>query len=411
MPDKARLNKLARLAVRTGVNVQKGQHVIVRATTEAVTLVREIVTEAYKAGAAKVSVDWSDDIVSHESLLYMDEEALTDVPAWLVHKTRHQMEEGACYISVSSPVPGLNADLDASKIQKASVARQKALSFFQTHMMGNKTQWTIVAAPNVTWAEKVFGDKSGDEAVEALWDAIFQASRVTGDNDPVAEWESHNKRLSAHNAILNGYNFKSLRFKNSLGTDLVVELVRNHVWAGGAEKAGNGAIFNPNIPTEENFTMPYKWGTKGKVVATKPLNYQGRLIEDFHLIFEDGKVVEFDAKKEKEALQNILDTDEGSRYIGEIALISHDSPISNTGILFLNTLFDENASCHMALGRAYPMNIKDGNDTPLEKLQEAGYNLSMVHSDFMFGSADMEITGTTHDGHTVTVFKDGNFVI
>jgi aminopeptidase len=411
MPDKTRLNKLARLAVRTGVNVQKGQHVIVWATTEAVTLVREIVTEAYKAGAAKVSVDWSDDIVSHESLLYMDEEALTDVPAWLVHKTRHQMEEGACYISVSSPVPGLNADLDASKIQKASVARQKALSFFQTHMMGNKTQWTIVAAPNVTWAEKVFGDKSGDEAVEALWDAIFQASRVTGDNDPVAEWESHNKRLSAHNAILNGYNFKSLRFKNSLGTDLVVELVRNHVWAGGAEKAGNGAIFNPNIPTEENFTMPYKWGTKGKVVATKPLNYQGRLIEDFHLIFEDGKVVEFDAKKEKEALQNILDTDEGSRYIGEIALISHDSPISNTGILFLNTLFDENASCHMALGRAYPMNIKDGNDTPLEKLQEAGYNLSMVHSDFMFGSADMEITGTTHDGHTVTVFKDGNFVI
>ena len=411
MPDKARLNKLARLAVRTGVNVQKGQHVIVRATTEAVTLVREIVTEAYKAGAAKVSVDWADDIVSHESLLYMDEEALQDVPAWFVDKTRHQMEEGACYISVSSPVPGLNADLDASKIQKASVARQKALSFFQTHMMGNKTQWTIVAAPNVTWAEKVFGDKSGDEAVEALWDAIFQASRVTKDNDPVAEWEAHNARLFAHNTILNDYNFKSLHFKNSLGTDLVVELVKNHVWAGGSEKAGNGAIFNPNIPTEENFTMPYKWGTKGKVVATKPLNYQGRLIEDFHLIFEAGKVVEFDAKKEKEALQNILDTDEGSRYIGEIALISHDSPISNTGILFLNTLFDENASCHMALGRAYPMNIKDGNDTPLEKLQEAGYNLSMVHSDFMFGSADMEITGTTHDGRTVTVFKDGNFVI
>ncbi len=411
MAKKELINKLARLAVRTGVNVQKGQDVVVRATTETTILVREIVREAYLAGAKRVSVDWSDDIVSYESLSHMDQETLSEVPAWLVSKTKEQMEGGACYISVSSPVPGLNADIDPQKLQKAGIARQKALSFFQTHMMGNKTQWTIVAAPNQVWAEQVFPKLKGEEAVEALWEAIFEASRVRVETDPVKVWETHNAELAAHNQVLNNHRFKSLHFKNSLGTDLTVELVNDHVWAGGGEISGQGVYFNPNIPTEENFTMPYKWGTSGKVVATKPLNFQGKLIEDFYLVFEQGKVIQFDAKKEKEALQNILDTDEGSRYIGEIALISHESPISNTGILFLNTLFDENASCHMALGRAYPMNIKGGNSMSVEDLVSKGYNLSMVHSDFMFGSEDMSIVGTKEDGTTVVVFEDGNFVI
>ncbi|MFA5526958.1 MAG: aminopeptidase, partial [Acholeplasmataceae bacterium] len=221
----------------------------------------------------------------------------------------------------------------------------------------------------------------------------------------------HNEVLLAHNKLLNNYNFKHLHFKNKLGTDLIVELVKDHVWAGGGEHALNGTYFNPNIPTEETFTMPYKWGTRGKVVATKPLNYQGKLIEDFYLIFKDGKVVEFDAKKEKDALENLLNTDENSRYIGEIALISHNSPISNTNILFLNTLIDENASCHMALGRAYPMNVKNGVNTPIEELEKIGYNNSMVHADFMFGSEDMEIIGLTQDDKEVVVFKNGNFVI
>jgi aminopeptidase len=411
MPEKLMIEKLARLAVQVGVNVQKGQQVVVRGTTESKELVRAIVEEAYKAGAKKVSVNWADDYVSRSGLTYMDVETLEDVPNWQIEQAKHFLNEDACFISVSSPIPGLNKEVDPSKMQRAGIAMQKALAFMQQHMMGNKTQWTIVAAPNPVWAKQVFPTLDEENAVEALWDAIFEASRVTKDNDPVQAWKEHNDVLLKHNQVLNNYNFKSLHFKNSLGTDLVVELVKDHIWAGGGEHTTKGYYFNPNIPTEETFTMPYKWGTKGKVVATKPLNYQGKLIEDFYLVFDQGKVVDYDAKKEKAALKNILETDEGSSYIGEIALISHDSPISNTNILFLNTLFDENASCHMALGRAYPMNIKNGINTPIEALEKLGYNNSMVHSDFMFGSADMTIIGETQDGQKVIVFENGNFVI
>jgi len=411
MPKQELLNKLAKLAVKVGVNVQKGQIVIVRATTETKELAREITEEAYKAGARQVYVQWSDDFVSKSGLIYQAVEDLTDIPAWLVDQQRKFMEDGACYISISSPIPGLNKEVDPIKAQKQSVAAQKALSFFREHMMGNRTQWTIVAAPNAIWAKQVFPDLSESDAVEALWSAIFDASRVQEGKDPVALWDKHNAILLAHNKVLNNYNFKHLHFKNGLGTDLIVELVPNHVWAGGGEHSTRGVYFNPNIPTEETFTMPYKWGTRGKVVATKPLNYQGKLIEDFWLEFKDGKVVNYDAKKEKEALKNILETDEGASYIGEIALISHNSPISNTNILFLNTLFDENASCHMALGRAYPMNVKNGVNMPIAELEKIGYNNSMVHSDFMFGSEDMEITGLTQDGREIKVFEKGNFVI
>ena len=411
MPNPILVNKLAKLAVKVGVNVKKGQVVVVRGTTETKELIREIVEEAYLAGASSVHVQWSDDYVGRSALKHQSIETLESIPSWMIDQNKDFVEKGACFISVSSPIPGLNKDVDPIKAQKQGIAAQKALGFFREHLMGNKVQWTIVAAPNLIWAKQVFPQLSDEDAVEALWKAIFDASRVRIDNDPIKEWEHHNEILSKHNEILNAYNFKHLQFKNSLGTDLIVELVKDHVWAGGGEHALNGVYFNPNIPTEESFTMPYKWGTRGKVVATKPLNYQGKLIEDFYLVFKDGKVVEFDAKKEKLALENLLDTDENSRYIGEIALISHDSPISNTNILFLNTLFDENASCHMALGRAYPMNVKNGVNTPIAELEKIGYNNSMVHSDFMFGSKDMEIIGLTQDGREVQVFKNGNFVI
>ncbi|MDR4969175.1 MAG: aminopeptidase, partial [Acholeplasmataceae bacterium] len=387
------------------------QVVIIRGTTESKELIREITEEAYLAGAKRVFVQWSDDFVSKSSLKHASVEELEKVSQWFIDQHQEAVDVGACFISVTSPIPGLNEDVDPNKAQKAGIAVQKAVSFFREHLMGNKAQWTIVAAPNPIWAKQVFPKLNEEDAVEALWDAILNASRVTEDNDPIQEWENHNAVLLKHNKILNDYNFKHLHFKNSLGTDLIVELVENHVWAGGGEHATNGAYFNPNIPTEETFTMPYKWGTRGKVVATKPLNYQGKLIDGFWLEFKDGQVVDYDAKKEKDALTNILDTDEGSRYIGEIALISHDSPISNTNILFLNTLFDENASCHMALGRAYPMNVKNGVNTPISELEKIGYNNSMVHSDFMFGSEDMEIVGVTQDGKEVKVFEKGNFVI
>ncbi len=411
MPSKNLINKLAKLAVKVGVNVQKGQNVVVRATTETKEITREVVKEAYLAGAKEVFVQWSDDFVSHSDLTHQSVESLVHVPNWLIDQYKELVEQGACFISIFSPVPGLNKDIDPAKAQKSGMALQKAIHFFREHLMGNKSQWTIIAAPNPVWAKQVFPDLNEMDAVEALWKAIFNASRVTEDNNPIFEWEKHNEILLKHNKVLNNYNFKQLHFKNSLGTDLIVELVKDHIWAGGGEHASTGVYFNPNIPTEETFTMPYKWGTRGKVVATKPLNYQGKLIEDFWFEFKDGKVIDYGARKEKEALANILDTDEGSRYIGEVALISHDSPISNTNILFLNTLIDENASCHIALGRAYPMNVKNGNQTPIEKLEKIGYNNSMVHSDFMFGSEDMEIVGLTQDGKAIKVFEKGNFII
>ena len=411
MPNPLLMNKLAKLAVKVGVNVQKDQVVVIRGTTESKELIREIAEEAYLAGAKSVHVQWSDDYVSKSALMHQSIETLEHVAPWLIQQHQEFVDQGACFISVSSPIPGLNKEVDPSKAQKAGIAIQKAVHFFREHLMGNRAAWTIVAAPNPVWAKQVFPNLDEKAAVEALWNAIFDASRVTIDNDPIQAWGIHNQTLLKHNQLLNNLNFKHLHFKNKLGTDLIVELINDHVWAGGGEHDANGVYFNPNIPTEETFTMPYKWGTRGKVVATKPLNYQGKLIEDFYLVFDQGKVVEFDAKKERQALENVLNTDEGSRYIGEIALISHDSPISNTNILFLNTLFDENASCHMALGRAYPMNVKNGIHTPIAELEKIGYNNSMTHVDFMFGSEDMEIIGLTHDGKEVQVFKHGNFVI
>lgn len=411
MPKQSLLEKYAQLAVATGANVQKGQRVVLRTSTEAIELTREIAKQAYLAGAKQVHVIWGDEHLSKYGFTYAETETLADIPDWSVAQYQYYVDEGAAFISVTSPLPGLMEGVDGKKQQAVGIAMQKKLNFFREHTMGNGSQWTIVAASNPSWAAKVFPDLTVEKATEKLWDAIFDACRVYEDNDPVKDWETHNEALLGRNKLLNELNFKSLYFKNKAGTDLTVELIKDHVWAGGGEVARNGVYFNPNIPTEETFTMPYKWGTSGRVVATKPLAYRGVLIKDFWLEFKDGKVVSFDAKEGMETLQDLLNFDENARYIGEIALISHDSPISNTDILFLNTLFDENASCHMALGRAYPMNVKDGHTTPVEALEKKGYNNSMVHVDFMFGSADMSIEGLKQDGTKIVVFKDGNFII
>lgn len=411
MPNQVLVSKLAELAVKVGANVNKGQIVVVRVSTDTVEIAREVSKQAYLAGAKRVFIEWGDEFVSRDYLMFADDETLVEVPQFIIDKYHYYVDNNACFISISSPIPGLHKDVDPAKSQKSMIATSQAIHFWREHMMGNRSQWTIIAAPNAIWAKQVFPNLGEEEAVEKLWEAIFDASRVKVDSDPILEWAKHNEVLLAHNKVLNDYNFKHLHFKNSIGTDLIVELVEDHIWAGGGEHAANGTYFNPNIPTEETFTMPYKFGTRGKVVATKPLNYQGKLIENFWLEFKDGKVVDFGAQKEEATLKSLLDTDEGSRYIGEIALISHDSPISNTNILFLNTLFDENASCHMALGRAYPMNIKGGIGAPIAELAKKGYNNSMNHVDFMFGNEDMEIIGLTHDGVEVKVFEKGNFVI
>jgi aminopeptidase len=385
--------------------------VVVNTPVEAADLARRVTKSAYIAGAKAVYINWRDELSGRYSYEYQTLETLQFIPQFSIDRLRFFVDNGACVISIVSPIPGANKGVDPSKIQAAGIASSKAFNFYREHMMGNRSQWSIIAASNQVWAEKVFPNLKGEEAVEALWDAIFKASRVTEEKDPIEEWNKHNSALINHNQILNDYQFDSLHFKNSLGTDLTIKLVDNHVWSGGQEKATNGVIFNPNIPTEENFTMPHKFGVNGKVVATKPLDYQGNLIEDFWLEFKDGKVVDFDAKKERATLKNLIEFDPGSSYLGEVALISHNSPISQANILFFNTLFDENASCHLALGRAYPMNIKGGTEMKVEELEKLGYNNSMSHSDFMFGSSDMNIVGITKDGKEIQIFKDGNFVI
>jgi len=411
MPNLDLLEKYAKLIVEVGANVQKDQLLVVRSSTDTNELARLIVKAGYNAGAKSVVVDWEDAYVSRANYDGKSVETLEIIPEYTIDKAKYYIENNGCVISITSPVPGLNKGVDSIKMQKAGIAQMKAFKFAQDHMMGNHTQWTVVAAPNKVWAKKVFPDLSEDKAYETLWDAILKASRVTETNDPIKEWGEHNKRLLSHNKVLTDFQFDSLHFSNSLGTDLTIKLVENHIWAGGGETSTKGVYFNPNIPTEENFTMPHKFGVNGKVVASKPLNYQGNLIENFWLEFKDGKVINYNAEKQNETLKRLLEVDEGSVYLGEVALLSYDSPINNTGILFLNTLFDENASCHLALGRAYPMNVKGGTSMTPEELKAVGYNQSMVHSDFMFGSKDMQVEGTQKDGSKVVIFKDGDFVV
>jgi len=405
------LRKYAKLAVCVGVNIQPDQPLLINAPVECADFTRLCVEEAYKAKASYVHVEWNDEIISKTAYKYASVETLEDIPQYRIDGRHYIVDNNYALLSIAARTPGLLADIDAEKMQRVQIAGSKAFKFFMTHTMGNKTQWSVISVPTIGWAKKVFPNETDENAVNKLWDAILKAVRITKDNDPVQEWNQHNEKLHHYTETLNKFNFKSLHFKNSLGTDLTVALVKDHIWAGGCEKSTTGVVFNPNMPTEECFSMPDKYHVDGIVYATKPLNHNGKLIEDFDITFKDGKAVEYHAKKEVEALKSLIDFDKGSCYLGEVALISHLSPISLSNILFLNTLFDENASCHLALGAAYPMNVKGGTSMSEKEMIAAGANTSMEHSDFMFGSADMEIVGTTYDGKQVKVFEKGNFII
>lgn len=402
------LKKYAEVIVKVGVNLQENQVMMLRTPVECIDLAREIVKAAYKAKAKYVLVQYGDDLINREMYMNVADEILETVPEYVIKQHEYLVEENACMVSISAPTPHVYEGIDPMKFKKANIASMKKLGFFKQYTMGNKGQWVIVAYPTQAWANEVF--KDDENAYEKLLEAILEASRVRIDTDPVKEWEEHIDRLAKHNKILNDYNFKTLKFKNSLGTDLSVDLVENHIWGGGGEQTHNGIWFAPNIPTEETFTMPHSHGVNGRVYSTKPLNHNGSLIENFYLDFKDGEVVNYYAEKCQDALKALLETDEGAKRLGEVALISYDSPISNMNVLFYNTLFDENASCHLALGNAYTMNIKDGYVLSEEELMKKGYNKSIVHVDFMFGSSDMEIVGICQDGKVVKIFEKGNFV-
>ena len=403
--------KLAKLAVRKGVNVQKDQPVVISAAVRDAAFVRLLVKEAYEAGARYVEVNWSDTELTRLDYTYQTKETLEEVPQWAFDRRKTNNDAGACYLTVRSDAPGALDGLDPEKIHAASVAVSRKMRPLRAYTMNNEGQWCVLGLPSPEWARKIFPDLEEQEAFDRLEEAIFSVSRVTEDGDPIAAWDEHDGNLMRYGEKMTDRQFTALHFTSGLGTDITVGLVKDHIWVGGGCFTPKGVYFDPNIPTEECFCMPEKTGTNGIVYASKPLSYQGRVIENFWLRFENGKVVDFGAEKEADALRKLVEFDEGSCYLGEVALVPYDSPVSRSGILFFNTLYDENAACHLALGACYPENLKGGTEMSEEELAAHGANNSMTHCDFMFGTADMDIDGILPDGTRVPVFRKGNYVI
>lgn len=405
------LEKYARLAVKVGVNLQPGQYLVITSTLEYPEFTRMVAKAAYEAGASKVEIEWNDAESHRLDYLYNSDEELANVPEWKIKQKEEQINRKCAMINIGSQKPSLLSDIDSKKIKIEQMAFSKAFQPFRYYKSTSQGQWLGLCVPNADWAALVFPNLDVDEAVCKLWEAIFQCCRINKNDDPIALWQKHVETILSHRQLLTDYAFESLHFKNGLGTDLTVGLVDDHQWSGGQEMTPANIGFTPNMPTEEVFCMPHRLKVNGKVVATKPLNIQGKLCEDFYFIFKDGKVIEAGAKKNQEALENLLDMDEGARYLGEVALISDHSPISDTDLIFYNTLFDENASCHLALGNCYGSNMKNAANMTKEEMEAAGANFSMIHCDFMFGSPDMEVVGTCADGKQIQLFKEGNFII
>lgn len=404
------MRKYAELAVVMGVNVQKGQTLIIQSSVDTKEMTRYCVESAYEHGAKEVIVLWDDPFINRMHYEYQSLESLCEIPSYEIDRRLVPFKKGACVLNLLSEVPGIMSGIDAEKLGKVMIARQKANMECSNMMMSDQVRWSIVGVPNEKWAVKVFPDLDKDVALSKLWDAVLNSVRISEDNDPQQEWKEHIENLKQRQAFLNERNYQTLHFTNQLGTDLYVDLVKDHIWCGGSGKGSDGVIFNANMPTEEIFTMPSKYGVNGTVFSTKPLNYNGTLIDEFSLTFKDGKVVSYHAKQNEDALKSLIEFDEGSSYLGEVALVPYKSPISQSKILFYNTLYDENASCHLALGRAYQTSLKNASTMNEDELEKAGCNVSMTHVDFMFGSEDMSIVGITYDGKQEVIFEDGNFV-
>lgn len=405
------LDEYIRLIVKVGLNIQKGQKLVITAPVECADFVRKVSQEAYLSGAKDVVVRWTDDEMARIKYLNAPDEIFDDFPAWTKLMMDSLSKEGAAFLSVSAANPEALLGVEHGRIVRFQKAAQEALSDYRNRAMSNEVQWCVASVPTVDWAKKVFPNElDGGAAVQKLWDAIFSASRVNG-SDTVKNWVEHKDMLERRSKILNDYNFKALKYKNSIGTDLEIELAEGHIWAGGQEKSKAGLYFMANIPTEEVFTAPKRNGANGRVVSTKPLVHNGNLIEDFAVEFKDGRVTSVTAKKNAEVLEQLVHSTKNADYLGEVALVPYNSPISKSEILFYNTLYDENASCHLAFGKAYPACVAGAEGKTDEQLEQMGINVSHEHSDFMIGSKDLNITGITHDGREIPVFIDGDFAI
>ncbi len=403
-----KLREYARLLVRVGLNVQKGQTLVISAPVECAAFARLCGAEAYALGCKEVVMNWHDDALGRMKYLHADNSVFDTVPLWRRHFFNDYALEGAAHLAISASDPENLKGVDPSRIVRAQQASGKALKDFDRLQMCGGFPWCIASIPIPSWAQRVFPDAAPDAAMEKLWDAIFKAVRIGGDGLCVQRWETHLKTLAQRKEKLNALRFRSLHYTNSLGTDLTVELPEGHVWEAGNDVTLSGQTYIANIPTEELFTSPLKTGVNGVVYSAMPLVNDGNIIDGFHFVVRDGKIVEVHAKRGEESLKAAISLDEGASYFGEVALVPYDSPISNQKILFYNTLFDENAACHIAFGEAYPC-LEGGHQMSKEELKAHGLNDSITHVDFMVGTPDLSIVGTTHDGRQVPVFVKGNF--
>lgn len=406
------LNKYAAFTVQVGVNVQKGQTLIIRCPVEGAYFGRACMEAAYKAGARDVVIRWEDEKAARIRMELGEEEALSETKP---HELRSYLdyaesEGGCCLLAIHASDPEIFKGLDTGKINRVSLAKQEAMKSWREYTMKDRVQWCVVAIPTPAWAASVFPGLSEDEAQEKLWSAIFDVCRVTG-GDPVSAWKEHVAKTAACRDKLNELQLESIHMTSANGTDLTVGLAEGHTWEGACSKAENGTVFIANVPTEEVFTAPHRERVNGVVKGTKPYVYNGQLIEGFSVTFKDGVVVEYSAEKNAELLGQLLDSDEGARRIGEIALVPASSPINRSGLLFYNTLFDENAACHIAFGAGYPTTVKGGAAMTTEELLACGVNDSAIHEDVMVGAEDMTITGLTKSGETVTIFENGEWAI
>lgn len=402
------LNKYADLIVTTGVNVQESHTVVLSVDVDQAPLARLVTEAAYQKGAKEVIVKWTDDIVSRSTFEHASQEVLTDIPQYKIDESLDHIEKGASRISLRSSDPDSLQGLDNSKIAAYQTAAGRALSAMRKATQSNKVSWLVAAAAGEKWAAKVFPDlNSKEEQLDALWDAIFKAVHLYDEN-PIATWETKDKTLEAKAEELNKEQFVALHYTGP-GTDLTVGLPDGHLWEGAGSFNVRGERFMANMPTEEVFTAPNANRVDGVVVSTKPLSYAGNIIEGMEFHFKDGKVVKVTAEKGEDVIQQLVETDEGSARLGEVALVPDESPISQSGLTFFNTLFDENASNHFALGSAYAFNLKGGTEMSEEDLKAAGLNRSDVHVDFMVGSNEMDIDGIREDGTRVPVFRKGTW--
>ena len=404
------LKKYAELVVRTGVNLQEKQQLFIMSPLECADFARIIAEKAYEAGAINVIVDYHDENLELLRYNKAPKESFQKEPLHAALAREELVKEKTAFISISARNPELLGNVHPDKISTLAKTNSKVLRNFSNSLMSNEVQWCVVSIPTKAWAKKVFPNAiSEEEAVEKLWSSIFSIVRADKES-PIEAWNEHLENLKVRKDYLNEKNFKYLYYKSE-GTDLTVELPKGHIWISGEEYSKDGVKFVANMPTEEVFTLPKRDGVNGYVTSKKPLIYGGNIIDNFKLIIKDGKIVEFIAEKGDEILKGILDIDEGARYLGEVALVGYNSPISNSGLIFYNTLFDENASCHFAFGEAYPSCLKDSEKMTKEELLAKGVNDSLTHVDFMVGSAELEIVGETEGGEMVQIFKNGEWAI